>query len=69
MPEDPQRESEYVYRLALDDADGDLVTFRYLDAAAPKADDTRLELNRPSWEALGRPSHLKVRIAPDRQQP
>jgi hypothetical protein len=54
----------YRYRLVLDALDADLATFRYVEAPLPQADDTRLELNRPSWQALGSPLAVEVTIEP-----
>lgn len=56
---------EYDYRLDLMGLDLNLARFVYTDAPAPTADDTALELNRPSWEALGCPMRLHVQIRPE----
>jgi hypothetical protein len=73
MPTDPTPppsqyvdEGTYVYDLDLDpDRSGpSLAVFRYTPATAPHDDDTTLELNGPSWEELGSPERVRVRITP-----
>lgn len=53
----------WTYRLTLDDdGDQDVARFIYADAPGPEADDTRLLLNRPSWEKAGRPDRVTITI-------
>lgn len=67
MPDTGRRsgpDGSYLYDLALDELDDAHATFRYEDAPAPSRDDTRLQLNRPSWEAMRRPQAVRVTIVP-----
>lgn len=57
---------QYTYRLVRDPTRSgpSLAAFRYAAAPGPHDDDTRLELNGPSWEAMGSPDAVEVTIVP-----
>jgi hypothetical protein len=57
---------QYTYRLHLDhhESGPTVAAFRYREAPAPHDDDTALQLNGPSWEAMGCPEVVEVTIAP-----
>jgi len=57
---------QFTYRLHRDPARSgpSIARFRYVDAVGPHDDDTGLDLNGPSWEAMGSPEVLEVTIVP-----
>lgn len=67
MPEPTPPRHELNYWLDLMTLDADLARFVYTDAPKPTADDTALDLNRPSWEAIDCPMRLHVTITADRR--
>jgi hypothetical protein len=57
---------QYTYRLHLDPHESGpaVAAFRYVDAPAPHDDDTALQMNGPSWQAMGSPEVVEVTIVP-----
>jgi hypothetical protein len=57
---------QFTYRLHLDPTESgpSVAAFRYVAAPAPHDDDTAMQLNGPSWEAMGSPEVIEVTIVP-----